>query len=171
MVVQGHAFPEGIDMMEDASWTPRIMECSNSLIRLDVSLYNYRTNPTSLVHKPHDKNKALQSNLNRLDKLEVFFRNITKEEDLSKLSRDALEIFKLVISQTDDKDWIRSGISLRLIKIVNENNVLRKYAVTRSEKSLVNDIILCKPLIVIKRNYARCLLIENIKHKIQNLWS
>ena len=169
-IIADKRFPVGANLMEDASWTPRVMESCLNVARISDSLYNYRTNPLSMVHTHLSPSMCREANLNRLDKLEVFFRNLNNEEDYKKLSVDALKILKMIIFQSTECYCGQTIIFDKVYNLVKSNySVFDKYIHLRTERCLLLDILHNKSLKKINKRLRRNLVIDRIIYKLTNV--
>lgn len=161
-------FHLGKNMMEDASYTSRVLEKCVRIARIDMGLYNYRTNQNSMVNSSFSQEKFLESNYNRIEKLKILFRNICGAIDEEKLSQDACEILRMIMFQTSPQILLSSSLYQDVVCLVNENfNVLKKYATRRTDKKMICHINQRKSPYMVKLRLSVNLMLENVLCKLK----
>lgn len=163
-------FHPGRNLMEDASWTSRVLERSYKVIRLDEGLYHYRTNPDSMVQSNFSPETFLEANFNRIEKLSILFRNIQGEYDEDKLSQDTCDILRMIIFNTTEEILDNSSLYQDILYLVRDNySVLDRYVNNCTNRRMLSDIKYSKPPILVKKRLSRSLRIESILMKFKLL--
>lgn len=96
------AFPVGRDVMEDASWTPRVLERCHVLVRSSEALYNYFILGTSLSHKRLSDSQRLKANLNEIDRQAIILNNVQDEDTKKNAYIQTAECFLTMIDSAVD---------------------------------------------------------------------
>ena len=156
-VIQGVDFPAGRNMMEDASWTPRVLERVECITRLAEPLYIYTDNETGLTRSKASHTKVCSRFANLLDRESVCLRNAEDEEDRLVVAGELIRYIRQMMESTDDLDLF--DICQTLKETVKEQWEILEKVAGRDEKIMLEAISRCE-LPVARKQYRRAVWIH-----------
>lgn len=140
-VVENVFFPDGRDLMEDAVWSPLVMENVNRLVRSEKPLYHYRLNTESLTHikKRNDRTECARF-YNMMEREKILFRNIIKEEDFLQIVQQICEYLHMILISGCNLEYWDVYKLIREFLIENIDT-LEFYIKNEHYKNLINMIV------------------------------
>lgn len=150
-IVKETPFPEGQDIMEDASFTSHILEKCSELIRIPYAGYNYMTRSESLTNKKLNQKQTAGKYSNILEKDLTISKYISEEEDISCLSKTAsVHIFKTIESINDLNQFNIFNKMLALLEYLTASDKINK-----KQKHFLSKLSKSKTPRAMKRRYYR----------------
>ena len=164
-VVAGLLFPEGRNMMEDASWTPRVLENASVLSRIAEPLYFYTDNESGISKSKNSKTKICSRFANILDRERTCFKIINNNTDKRLISEETLKYISEMLESYVDLHTFEIWDNLK--KLVADNyDYLFAYASRPIEKKMLNEILELD-MKSAQSNYRRRVILSDgsIRHK------
>ena len=155
--VRGIDFPAGRNMMEDASWTPRVLERAACITRLAEPLYIYTDNEAGLTRSKVSHTKVCSRFANLLDRESVCLRNAEDEADKLTAAGELIRYIRQMMESTDDLDLF--DIRRTLKETIEEHREILDKAAARDEKIMLDAICQCE-LPAARKQYRRAVWIH-----------
>ncbi len=156
-VIQGVDFPTGRNMMEDASWMPRVLERAKCITRIAEPLYIYTDNEDGLTRSKVSHTKVCSRFANLLDRESVCLRNAENEEDRRVAAGELIRYIRQMMESTDDLDLF--DIYRTLKETIYEHREILEKVASRDEKIMLEAICQCK-LPTARKQYRRAVWIH-----------
>ena len=165
-VIQGVDFPVGRNMMEDASWTPRVLERADCITRLAEPMYIYTDNKAGLTRSKFSHTKVCSRFANLLDRESVCLRNAVDEKDKLVVAGELIRYIRQMMESTDSMDLF--DINRTLKETVEEHREILEKVASMDEKIMLESIRQCE-LPAARKQYWRAILIHgrSIKDRIR----
>lgn len=146
-------FPEDHQYVEDAQWTPRIMEEVNRMVRIPKGYYHYIIHQGSLTHRNSRdskwKKRLTEYVVNVLEGNTVILKYTTSKDGRQKKLRDTIEI--IILGLNNQIDFNAHNLYKKISELIIKNPDI--YNITTSSQRLMME------------GFDKGLVIEQIKRK------
>ncbi len=152
-IVKNVRFPVNRNMMEDASWTPRVLEKAEILTRIAEPLYYYTENEAGLTQSTMSSQKVCSRFANLLDRESICLRKASSVEDERKITRELMMYLRQIMESSDTLELF--DVKGMMMETVKENyQLLKRYSDGKDEETML-DAILEGDLSTARRQYRK----------------
>ena len=139
-IVCGIVFPVGRNMMEDASWTPRVLERANCITRLAKPLYLYTDNEAGITRSKTSQIKVCSRFANLLDRESICLRNAENETDRNIVADELIRYIRQMMETSENLEMFNVFQTLK--EIVEKHwQILEQTAMNKDEKIMLSAIL------------------------------
>ncbi len=137
--IQGIQFPVGRNMMEDAAWTPKVLENAECVIRITDPLYYYTDNQLGQTNTKMSHSKTCSRFANILERESICLRNAVDKKDRQYVLRELNGYIRQIMESYDDLSLFHIHETLKKVVCENEEELLAA-ATGKEEKVMLTTV-------------------------------
>lgn len=163
-VINGVFFPKKRPHVEDAIWTPMVMERTRKMVRIPNGYYHYIIRKGSLSHNSFNKKYALDYLINTLKGTSIILKHTNSSKGIKNRLNNVLNLIKMGIDMQLDLQY--SGAYQLIRKIIIDYPSIYNF-VSKDFEQVLNDFKTKQSIeVIVSDRHKELLIYGNLRQKL-----